>query len=362
MKATPPLKILGSARDLPAAVWDDLAEPGDLFVSARWLRVAEDTSGVPMWYLLYGLPGELRGGLPAALVPRSAPWLLGRPDTLLQHCIELGEPAAQQCRAALPTDLARALMPALVCGGRHLGRTRALTRGEDEAASTDLVAAAERLMRDQGARCIAFLYVDEREAVLRRVLTRRGYTCFPSATDTWLPVPDDGFDGYLAARSGHRRQRILAERRRIAAGGAHVQMEPLSSDLIPALARMDTALLVKYGAAATASQSAAVLERVLAEFGDDALACTARIHGTLCGFALVLRRGDHWYAYRSGFDYSLKGDLPLYFEVVFYHPIEAARAAGAQIIHYGTGSTEAKLSRGCVSAAQYAFFLRAEPS
>ncbi len=117
------------------------------------------------------------------------------------------------------------------------------------------------------------------------------------------------------------------------------------------------ALLARYGTPWPAARSAAALRETLAAFGTDAFVVTARDAACIRGFALVLRHQDRWYARQAGFDYEFKGNLPLYFEVVFYRLIELAAAAGVRVIHYGLGSRDAKQSRGCLSCAQYCFVL-----
>jgi len=354
------VRAVDSVAQLPAAGWDELAGPGDLFLSRPWLRVAETTSGVPMTYLFGEDEHGLTAGLPTALLGTDVPWLLGRPDTLAGYCAGEGLDGAADFLAGLPGAPAGVLMPSLVCGGRHLGGTRALTRAglSDPAGVTGrLVAAAEDLMRERQARSAAFLYVDERDTVLRQVLAARGYASFTSSSYSWLPVPDGGFGGYTATLSAHRRRRIEAERRRLRTAGVRVRLEPLTAELVPPVSALDVSLLVKYGARATQEQAEQTFGRIHREFGDDAAVVTARLDGELCGFALVLRHRDHWYVYRCGFDYAVKGDLPVYFEVLFYHLIEAAPGAGVSVIHYGTGSTAAKQSRGCHTTQQYAFVM-----
>lgn len=354
------VRTVDSAALLPAVDWDGLAGADDLFLARPWLRVAEATSGVPMTYLLGHDEHGLTSGLPTALLGPEVPWLLGRPDTLAGYCAEEGLDGAADFLAVLSGAPADLLMPSLVCGGRHLGGTRVLTRAglaSPAAATERLVAAAEDLMRERQARSVAFLYVDERDTVLRQVLTARGYASFTSSSYSWLPVPDGGFGGYTATLSAHRRRRIEAERRRLRAAGVQVRLEPLTAELVPPVSAMDVSLLVKYGARATQEQAELTFDRIRREFGDGASVVTARLDGELCGFALVLRHRDHWYVYRCGFDYAVKGDLPVYFEVLFYHLIEAAAAAGVSVVHYGTGSTEAKQSRGCLTTHQHAFVM-----
>lgn len=364
------IQVLECAGQLPAARWDELVGPDDVFLTSRWLRVAEATAGTPMNYLLSngsqdgsaGPCGELAGGLVTVLAQPTSPWLLGRPDTLLEFSARDQLPGAAECLAALPGNPADTLLPSLVCGGRHIGRTRPLVRGaldgEDGVTEIDgLVSAAERLAREHGARSTVFPYVDERDTALREVLARRGYASYASGTYSWLPIPDDGFAGYLATLSGHRRPRVRADRRRVAEAGVEVRMEPLTPELIWPLAELESSLFSKYGGQWSPAQSESVFSRILAELGADAVVCTARADGRLCGFALFLRHADRWHGHRGGFDYAAQGSLPVYFEVAFYHPVERAAEAGVTEIHYGTGSTPTKHSRGCRSVGQHAFQL-----
>lgn len=70
------------------------------------------------------------------------------------------------------------------------------------------------------------------------------------------------------------------------------------------------------------------------------------------GFVILLHRSGRWSARQVGFDYDMKGNLPLYFETLFYGPVEAAASMGIQRIDFGLGSEEAKVSRGCIAHTQ----------
>jgi uncharacterized protein len=347
--------------DVPEQRWDSLVGPDDGYQSHRWLRVLAATSGADMRLLLHDAPafdehlpaGTPAAGLVTAFADTSAPWLHGRPDTLLEHCEHLGLPGTAECRRTFGADLTAALMPSLVCGGRHLGRTRALSaRPADTVALLD---EAERLAARLGVRSVSFPYVDERDVELREILAGRGYHCHVSGRYSWLPLPPGGFEGYLDLLSAHRRRRVRAERRRLQAVGVDSRVEPLTEAVIPRLAELETALLTKYGLRWSPEQSARVLQRAAAELGPSARVSLARTEGRIDGFALLLAHGDQWYAHRAGFDYARQGQLPLYYEVVYYRPVAEAAAAGVTGIHYGVGSAEAKRSRGCVSVAQFAY-------
>ncbi|MFJ8765693.1 GNAT family N-acetyltransferase [Streptomyces clavifer] len=358
----PGLDVVRRAVHLPRASWDRLAGPDHAYLAARWLDVAEDTSGAPMRYLTLTDAEGLAGALATAVADATAPWLAGRPDTVLRQSAEEGRQGAQELVADLPGDLAGALLPGLVCGGRHLGRTTLLRRDDEDGTAERLLGAAERLADQEGLRSVAFLHVDEHDTVLRTLLARRGYRSFHSENYHWLPVPQGGFAEYLAGFSAHRRRRIGAERRAVRDAGVRITSAPLDPAEIPRFAELEAALLGKYGMNAwTPARSVTVLERALGACGPDALAATARLDGEIIGFALIVVHGDRWFAHRAGFDYAAQRGLPLYFDLLFYHLVETAARAGATVIHYGTGSGAAKASRGCLGSGQYAYLRPSAP-
>ncbi|MER5876589.1 GNAT family N-acetyltransferase [Streptomyces sp. NPDC001910] len=352
----PALGVVRRAAHLPRAAWDRLAGPDAAYLATRWLDVAEDTSGAAMRYLTLTDGEGLAGALATAVADTNAPWLAGRPDTVLRLCAEEGRDGAGELAGDLPDDLADALLPGLVCGGRHLGRTTLLSRDGHDGTAERLLGAAERLADEDGLRSVAFLHVDEHDTALRTLLARRGYRSFHSEDYHWLPVPSGGFAEYAAGFSAHRRRRIGAERRAVRDAGVQIATAPLDAADIPRFAELETTLLGKYGMSAwTPARSAAILERALRACGPDALAATARLDGEIIGFALIVVHHDRWFAHRAGFDYAAQRGLPVYFELLYYHLVEAAARAGATVIHYGTGSGAAKTSRGCLGSRQYAY-------
>ncbi|MGW6215229.1 GNAT family N-acetyltransferase [Streptomyces sp. NPDC055109] len=352
----PALGVVRRAAHLPRAAWDRLAGPDAAYLATRWLDVAEDTSGAAMRYLTLTDGEGLAGALATAVADTNAPWLAGRPDTVLRLCAEEGRHGAGEVAGDLPDDLADALLPGLVCGGRHLGRTTLLSRDGHDGTAERLLGAAERLADEEGLRSVSFLHVDEHDTELRTLLARRGYRSFHSEDYHWLPVPSGGFAEYAAGFSAHRRRRMGAERRAVRDAGVQIATAPLDAADIPRFAELETTLLGKYGMSAwTTARSAAILERALRACGPDALAATARLDGEIIGFALIVVHHDRWFAHRAGFDYAAQRGLPLYFELLYYHLVEAAARAGATVIHYGTGSGPAKTSRGCLGSRQYAY-------
>jgi predicted N-acyltransferase len=118
---------------------------------------------------------------------------------------------------------------------------------------------------------------------------------------------------------------------------------------------MESQLHAKHGGSWSPAQSASVLSAIMRELGSDALVFVGRLDGELCGFSLVLRDGDHWFAHRSGFDYARIGDLPVYFEVGYNSVIEAAASSGARALHHGMGVLRTKELRGFTIVKSFLF-------
>ncbi|TCO62904.1 GNAT family N-acetyltransferase [Actinocrispum wychmicini] len=358
--ATPTGTVLDTferAVDMPAGVWDALLTADDFYLSSPWLAVVEATARVPMRYVIARRAEAATAALATALLGTDAPWTLGRPDTLLDHSVAEELAGAAALRATLPDDLAGALLPSLVCGGRHLGRTRiGLSAAANRADLGTMVEEAERIAESRSARSISYLYLDGRDHLLRELLAAQGYLSHVSAGYCWLPLPAGGFDGYLKVLSAHRRRRVLAERRRLLLEGVDVRIEPFTPAVIARMAELETRLFAKYGMSSwRVEQSEEFLHQVHDLLGSRAVVSIARAGGEIRGFGLLLRFGDQWFAHRTGFDYGFQRKLPLYNEVLYHHPVEVAESMGIVAIHYGIGSTEAKLLRGCKSVPQYSY-------
>ncbi|KUO16769.1 GNAT family N-acetyltransferase [Streptomyces dysideae] len=358
------VQAVDRAVDLPRRGWDALAGPGDLFLTCRWLDVAEATAGVPMRYLWTERDGQPVAALATALATASVPWMLGRPDAVLRGSAEAGLPGAAEFLTDLGDDPTSVLLPALLAGGRHIGNTRILYGpSATEHDLAPLVEAAESQAYGMGAAGLCFLYLGEAaesDRQLGALLAARGYESFVSGHYSVLRVPKDGYEGYLATLPRKRRVSVAAERRRVRAADVRTALEPLADADLVRFAALEAELLGKYGITWAPDQSLPVLRQTRDAFGDDAFAAVARADGDICGFALILRHGDHWYARQTGYDYAYqrRTGLPLYFELLYYRLVEEAAAAGVSVIHYGLGSTDTKRSRGCTATEQRCHVLR----
>jgi predicted N-acyltransferase len=307
--------------------WDALLGPGDLYMSSPWLRIGEETADAPPLYLVVR-DGDGRACAAVACYPLDVetPYPFCRLDWVLSRA------------GADPQD-AQLTMPSLFAGGRFPSHTRVVfdrrrPAVDCEAALAAGLEAVEDAAVSQGLPSFGILYVDERDEILRRALDRRGLLAFASGVASSLDVPP-AFDDYLARLSGPRRNAIRRNRRKLVELGANVS--------------------AKYGTPYDPEAMHAWYDVLLRHFPEGALVGSAEVDGGVCGFVLLLRWRDELYARQVGFDYDLKGELPAYFGVVFYEPIEYAIREGIARIDYATGAVETKRAHGCVQWRQHTY-------
>ncbi|MBV1850726.1 GNAT family N-acetyltransferase [Catellatospora tritici] len=346
---------LATAQALLPSGWDGLAGPDDVFLTGRWLRVVEAVHATAPRYLWCERGGRITAGLATIVADASAPWVMGRPDAIVAASVSASRAGAARLLDEVGGDPAT-LLPSLALGGRHIGHTRVLHDGTDPAGDTRLLLdAAADLARESGCVSLALPYLDETDHGLESALAARGWRSCVVGRYHRLAVPADGFSGWLAGLTSKRRNSVAAERRRVAAAGVRIARTTVAGlpDLVAA-ARLEAGLLGRYGIEWPVERAASILSLVGGQFGDDAIVLAAYAGDALVGFTLVLAYGDQWYARQAGFDYSFQRThrAPLYFELCYYRMLELAADAGIRTIHYGLGSEDAKMWRGCVSTEQ----------
>jgi hypothetical protein len=338
----------------PVAGWDGLLAPEDFYQCNAWLQVMDEVGGNDITRLLWPAQGRPTAGLATVVATADSPWLLGRPDTLLQASADDGQPGAAAVLASVGEPAA--LLPALVAGGRHLGRTRPIgPAASDAEAIEQLLQAAEDLALAGGLRSLCLPHVDERDTTLIQALRQAGYAEHESAVYCWLPVPAGGVEEYLAGVSKHRRRRVRLARRQLAEAGVELGVQPLAAADLDRLGELEAALLLKYGNPATPAASTKLLRLIADRLAERALVSYGRLDGQVIAFGLVLCNGTHWFGHRAGFDYAKQGDLPLYEEVLYYRVMDEAAPLGVEVLHAGIGSAEVKKSLHCESATEYSF-------
>jgi len=341
------VEIVSTVDELDLDEWDALLGPGDLYMSSSWLRIGAETADAPPLYVVVR-DGKGRACAAVACYPLDldAPYPFCRLDWALSV-------------AGADRQDAQLAMPSLFAGGRFPSHTRVvfdrrLPTGDRDAALTAALDAVEDAAASQGLRSFGLLYVDETDQSARRVLDRRGLLAFASGVASSLDVPP-AFDDYLARQSGSRRNAIRRNRRKLAEAGVELAVRPVRHELVDQLVELGANVNAKYGTPYDAVAMRAWYEVLLGHFPEGALVASAEVEGSVCGYALLLRWRDELYARQVGFDYDLKGELPVYFGVVFYEPIEYAIREGIARIDYATGAVETKRAHGCVQLRQHAY-------
>jgi uncharacterized protein len=336
------------APGLPAG-WDRLAGADDLYVSARWFASQESgftelggsaaTVSAPDGTLLAGLPMfPLRDEDPVT------PYI--HPARLL--AMSLGGTAADTTR----------LMPSLLCGGRQSTATRALTGGRDRGALlAELIAAAVRHAADRSLASVAFPYVDGSDQPFRDALRDAGFIEVFGSDTFHLDIEWPDFAGYLDSGNSDHRTRIRRDLRSLRAAGVRLEATPLGGLPLDRLAELAGRRMAKYGRPIDHEATLAELGRLHRTFDERAIVFLARLGDQIAGYALLLRWRTHLYAWTTGFDYDLRGNLPLYFAVAYYEPVAHAASHGLTRIHYGPTAGEAKALRGCRRLRQYGYYL-----
>lgn len=151
------VRAVANAAGLEAAGWNSLLGAEDFFQTPRWLTVQEHNSGTAMDFLVRDRAGTPVAGLVTAWADTSVAWLLARPDAMLKRALEQDVPEAAGVLRDVAAGDPDTLLPSLVCGGRHLGRTRTLASAD--ATEEDLAALLERaetMAADRNAATVCF--------------------------------------------------------------------------------------------------------------------------------------------------------------------------------------------------------------
>jgi uncharacterized protein len=150
--------------------------------------------------------------------------------------------------------------------------------------------------------------------------------------------------------------------RRLTEAGVSFRTEPLTPELATRLAPLEEQLYQRYGTPGDAGTLGTIMASIATNLPAQAEVLLAEVEDVICGFTVVLSDGKELYARQTGYDYSAKGGLPLYFATVYYELVRLAQIRGISVIHYGTGAGKTKLSRGCREIETVAWVKSFNPS
>lgn len=358
------IKTYEHASELDADKWNGIMPVlPDIALGTVGLALQERNAATDMRYLVdVDESGTWIAGLPCALATDRSVWVLGRPDRMVVRAAnEMGDTKAATV-IAMHDDLAADLLPSLVLGGRHMGNSAVLLSdkvADKPAMLNRLLDAAQDQARAMGAKSMAFPFLPDTSEPLIRLLKERGWRVFGESRYSKLDIPAGGFDEYLSSFGRKWRWKIRNEREQVVQAGFTADVVSLGSVDLDRLGELEYQLLTKYGLNDwDRADSVRNFQGMVDVFGPDAQVGVIGRDGwrernnLIAGFVILLRGGGVWSARQIGFDYTMQGTMPLYFEVLFYKPIELAAVNHISRIDYGTGSEHTKALRGCYAESQ----------
>lgn len=163
--------------------------------------------------------------------------------------------------------------------------------------------------------------------------------------DAWIPIPRDGWAGWLDALPKRRPTVVRREIDQFARAGYTVEDTTLArcSEIAGRLISLTEA---RYGHSTPAEQHAANLARQAAAMGASARVLLCRRGHEVVGYSCYYLSGDVLYLRSVGFDHARLVGAAEYFNLAYYLLIRIAGEAGARWLHAGIEGTEAKALRG----------------
>ncbi|MFI5669955.1 peptidogalycan biosysnthesis protein [Streptomyces sp. NPDC051704] len=325
--------IVESIHEVPAAEWEHLARPAGLYLSHPWLAGEEqDPTATCAYALVRDLDGTLLAAAPLYLV-RDEPNDGYQPETVL------------------PPHL----RPRVIAGARRGYHNSPLTAPGLGPARTDA--------------CLTLL----RDAV-RGFADRHGtthwwpYLTAPAATrlgplypdpalhledDALIPLPGTGIDDYICSLPAQRRVGVRRERREFAAAAVDVRRRALA-DCFEEAGVLLAGQQQGHGHDRDGIDAmTGLLKRQAAAMGGDARVVAAYDEHRMIGFCLSYHYGSTTWIRAVALD--RRHPAPhLYFNLMYYLPIEDAYAHGTTALHAGMTTVEAKRRRGAEVSGLYA--------
>jgi hypothetical protein len=165
--------------------------------------------------------------------------------------------------------------------------------------------------------------------------------------DAWLPVPDGGFDTWLA---GLRAKRRISVRREVAAftsAGYQIQHLPLR-ECSTAIAPLAVCTETKYGHDYVLAEDLATFRNHEKCLGDAAMVALCTLDDIPVGFCLYYVWRDAIFLRWTGFDYPRLRNAYEYFNLLYYEQLRWAAERKIRWIHAGIKATKGKVLRGAI--------------
>jgi len=201
----------------------------------------------------------------------------------------------------------------------------------------------------------SFLFVSEFDELLMKNLESLNYIKFSNIVTYYLDVNWSSFEDYLKSLKPKRARSIRREIRECRESGVVIEEESISEDIAEKLSTLEANVSSKYGY--TNSKLDPSFFMKLRKYAkDNTRLLVARKNNEVIGFTLLLQHKNVLDAYMCGLDYTAQSSVPfIYFNLVYYKPIQLAIDAKINKIYYRYSAEKAKLNRGCRSEQTYSF-------
>jgi uncharacterized protein len=309
--------------------WNDALAAGSFYSSADWLRFCDSDAPGAVGTVAAALPSGGRAAVPLVEQGENSMRYYRWHDLLTQ--------------AGLPAPRPRGLLVG-PSRGYQTDLLRTVDADPAEAAAA-VLAGVRAIARDRGMPCVA-MYLTTQDMLLLRAAGVRSPAVLLEA-DAWIAVPADGWDGWMAGLSRHRRTQIRRDERAFVAAGYRIERHTLPEvcDRLGALWAPTQERY--YGRPFDPAQLTGQMRVQAAAMGDQAevLLCLEP-DGSPVGFCVSYRWGDRVHLRTTGFDYARLRGAAEYFNLSYYHHLHQARQTGLRHIHAGIKSIGAKSLRG----------------
>ncbi|MFG6194377.1 peptidogalycan biosysnthesis protein [Nonomuraea sp. JJY05] len=325
--------------DVAGCVWDDVADPRDMFQSRAWLRALERSGDAALMYLIARRPGHPRilGALPLYDSLPSRGDYLYWPELHFQDLLHAAGPPGGRL--------------GLVAGSRagfstRLIVDRALPSSTRTAVLRALREAACAVAAERGLPYTFFLFLDASAWTdLAPVAGDGDHHRLASVAQTELELPGEGFEDYLATLPRNTRTSVRREVG-VFAKECATETVPLR-EAIATIAPMIVNVRARHGMAYSVDAVTRRLSAYASALGDAAsTAVLCRAQGRVVGTGVMCRWHDRLYVTDFG---RLDDEAPdpfVYFNAAIYEPIKHAYATGLSSVVTGAGAELGKARRG----------------
>jgi hypothetical protein len=300
-------------------------DAGHFYSSAGWLRLCAESVPDPTGAVVAATAEAATAAVPVAVVDRD-------PGEFYRWTEQL-------TRRQLPAPPAKGLL----VGPRRGYQTHLLRSGGSALAAA---AALLKLIRAATSGPAIAMYLSTPDVVALRTA---GVQRLPVLLkpDAWISVPEGDLSQWLATVTSSRRQLIRRETRKFEAVGYEVEDVLLTAEVAELAGQLLTNTEARYGHSAHPDARIRFLTRQAEELaGQGRVLLLRRPGGEPVGYCLYYLYGETLFLRSAGFDYFRLADAAEYFNLVYYHPLRRAIAAGARWIHAGVEAVAAKALRG----------------